>query len=266
MLLTITTYSMLSFAALITHDFCLLPWFGLNPKTLRLNVLGNILWVVYIVLLILSLTSHFRAMTADPGLVPKDLEISKKCKRCQSGKPARAHHCRICDRCVFRMDHHCPWVGNCVGYGNQKYFLLFLFYIGVLSAYTLALLSLAGIQWYYNGSRHDPIAVAGCAILTVLSLFFAIFVTSFISEQLESLRTNTTLVETYQFKKGKTQKGFWYNFAEIFGNNKLFWFLPINTMKPADFFEEVVAEKTEIAADSQRMDNGVPLEPVVRRK
>lgn len=47
-----------------------------------------------------------------------DTILSKKCKKCNSVKPPGSHHCSICLHCVARMDHHCPWVNNCVGYYN----------------------------------------------------------------------------------------------------------------------------------------------------
>ncbi|GAB1303050.1 Palmitoyltransferase ZDHHC15 [Apodemus speciosus] len=50
------------------------------------------------------------------------------CDRCHLIKPDRCHHCSVCAMCVLKMDHHCPWVNNCIGFSNYKFFLQFLAY------------------------------------------------------------------------------------------------------------------------------------------
>jgi len=50
------------------------------------------------------------------------------CRFCKQPRPPRAHHCHTCKQCVLKMDHHCPWVANCVGLFNYHHFLLLLFH------------------------------------------------------------------------------------------------------------------------------------------
>lgn len=44
-------------------------------------------------------------------------------------KPERTHHCSVCKFCVIKYDHHCPWLNQCVGLDNERYFVLFLFWL-----------------------------------------------------------------------------------------------------------------------------------------
>jgi hypothetical protein len=120
----------------------------------------------------LSIWSYLAAHTADPGAVPKRwqefvhsagdaLPIAPPrpewqpgkatfCKKCDIPRPERTHHCLVCGICVLRMDHHCPWINNCVGYNNHKYFLLLGMYACITSI--IALLTTIPETWSVAGA------------------------------------------------------------------------------------------------------------------
>lgn len=70
------------------------------------------------------------------------------CPECLIIKTPRSRHCSVCNKCVERYDHHCPWINNCVGIKNHRDFMIFLgaTVISILGAFIGTLVELIQIE------------------------------------------------------------------------------------------------------------------------
>uniref|UniRef100_A0A7N0TB65 S-acyltransferase n=1 Tax=Kalanchoe fedtschenkoi TaxID=63787 RepID=A0A7N0TB65_KALFE len=60
---------------------------------------------------------------------------TRYCKICNIFRPPRSCHCAVCDNCVQKFDHHCPWLSQCIGLRNYRFYLTFLFSTWIYFAY-----------------------------------------------------------------------------------------------------------------------------------
>jgi len=132
----------------------------------------------------------------------------KYCKTCHLYRPPRASHCHDCDNCVERFDHHCPWIGTCVGKRNYPSFLMFVFFGTVLDAFTFVLSLLRFIvgknEPNYSGDslmviKHEPYSL----ISLIYGFLFMFFLLPLLVFHLWLIRSNQT---TYDFWKDTWKK------------------------------------------------------------
>uniref|UniRef100_A0A673LBB9 Palmitoyltransferase n=1 Tax=Sinocyclocheilus rhinocerous TaxID=307959 RepID=A0A673LBB9_9TELE len=195
----IITWLLVFFAEFVVLFVMLIP-----SKNLTYSLVNGTLFNS---LAFLALASHFRAMCTDPGAVPKGNatkeyieslqlkpgQVVYKCPKCCSIKPDRAHHCSVCKRCIRKMDHHCPWVNNCVGENNQKYFVLFTMYISLISLHALVMVVFHFLYCFEDDwTKCSTFSPPSTVILLILLCFEILFLFCFVifthSEGIEKLK------------------------------------------------------------------------------
>lgn len=61
----------------------------------------------------------------------------KFCEFCNIFRPLRTSHCHECNNCVLTFDHHCVWLGTCIGRRNYSIFFVFITTLLAFIAYML---------------------------------------------------------------------------------------------------------------------------------
>ena len=221
----------------------------------------NIFSLIFYFCSFMTLLCHTMSIYTEPGLIDQSivskLKSDKKnfCKKCKKYRPLRAHHCSTCKKCVMKLDHHCPWIFNDVGYNNQKIFFLFLFYasFGCLIAFIFLCTRIFHPDFSY-ALRHpsfkvnidlnffqiiiqvilslsEPLTlVAGAA----LSFSVSVSVGALLGNQIYCLSRNITQVESAIYGDDQEQnqwyakKDRWFMIKTVLGlGPKWKWFFPI---------------------------------------
>ncbi|CAH0395836.1 unnamed protein product [Bemisia tabaci] len=203
-----------------TTFYCTRMWW---PPTGSLSGFLNI--CCFLIFSGLAFYNFLNAVIEGPGFLPlkwkpespRDEQFLQYCEACDGFKAPRSHHCRKCARCVLKMDHHCPWINNCVGYANHAHFTLFLFFAvcGCFHSTVLLVISIyKGLnrRWYLLYRPSEPVME-----LTMMNLLFGVFslglsigvvlaVGMLLQFQLRTILTNRTGIEEWICDKAKHRR------------------------------------------------------------
>jgi len=236
-----------------------LPAVGKEDLVTPFLIAFNLVWG-------LALWAYLKVSWADPGAVPEQWhEFVRKvgialpiapgmrewqpgkatmCKQCSRPRPERSHHCGICGVCIMRLDHHCPWINNCVGFGNHKYFLQCITYallsciVGFCTAAPELLETCKRLKLIAHGEQGntalEPTDEIAFLVFGALALFIAIFVVPLLYIQMRlAVLNRTTIEDNYDNMDNPFDQGSYIgNIAQIFGQAGPDWLLPIQSWRP----------------------------------
>jgi hypothetical protein len=191
----------------------------------------------------------------------------RHCKWCGKYKPDRCHHCRVCKTCILKMDHHCPWIYNCVGFYNHKYFLLLLLYI-VLSTHMIVWTMLESVLKCIDDPSVPFLTMFATFFGETLAFFFATLFTVFFGFHIWLVLTAMTTIEfcekSLTKKDGQGKKaydacvydfGVLGNMRSILGENPFLWFFPCGM--PRGDGLTFIMDETRLTNDMEIGNKGV---------
>ncbi|KAI0424850.1 DHHC palmitoyltransferase-domain-containing protein [Xylaria sp. FL1042] len=121
----------------------------------------------------------------------------KWCSECCNWKQDRVHHSREIGRCVYRMDHYCPWAGGMIGEKSFKFFVQFTTYATLFCAVVLGAAAYALRRQVEQGASPDPFFLAAI----VIAAFFGLFAFLMTATSARYIVKNMTNVDILSFRQ-----------------------------------------------------------------